>query len=80
MPSYWTVPSEEGDVPKVIKVRLAEKTDREDWTPCFDLSAIGRTAYEARWFADFRERWQRALRDERWNYRARLEAACTASK
>ena len=80
MTSFWTTTSrDEGDVPKVIKVPLVEGKST-DWHPCFDLSAIGRQAYEASWFADFRERWQRALRDERWNYRARLEAACTASK
>lgn len=85
MSSYHTVVVREEDhedaMPRVIKVELTEKVaERVDWTPCFDLSAIGRGAYERRWFTDFRERWRKALRDERWNYRARLEQACTASK
>ena len=75
MPGYQTVVqrTESDDVPKVIRVELPESFS--DWWPCFDLSAMSRAAYEARWFEDFRDRWRRALHDERWHYRARLERA-----
>jgi hypothetical protein len=74
MTSFWTTTSKDADVPKVVRVPLQEGQSSE-WWPCFDLSAMGREAYEVRWFEDFRDRWRRALRDERWNFRARLERA-----
>lgn len=67
------VRKEDGNVPKVIRVALPEGKS-SDWWPCFDLTAIGGRAYEKAWFEDFRSRWKRALVDERWNYRSRLEA------
>lgn len=76
MPSFHTVAEVVGDVPRVIRVELPEGTQGAgDWAPCFDLSALDNGAYEWRWFEGFRARWQRALLDERWNYRARLERA-----
>ena len=69
-----TAVKREGDeVPKILRIELPEGKS-SDWWPCFDLSAMGQEAYEVRWFEDFRERWQRALRDEHWNFLSRLEA------
>ena len=64
-------------MPKLIVINLPEREEsNEPELPAIRLESQTRradAAYEQRWFADFRERWQKALRDEHLNYIARLE-------
>lgn len=61
-------------MPKVIRIELPEGREAMGWVWPND-SLRGHATYRSRWLEDFRERWHRALVDERWNYSARLEAA-----